>query len=97
MGRGGGGGDGERTAGAGGEEEVRGEETVYTNSTDRGRETGRKRKGKMKRRGERWQETDKRKIFIPTDPRSYPNLDLQKDAMHLLGWPHCCYGNPSRA
>lgn len=72
--------------------------TVYANSRDRRRGTGRKRKGEMRRKGERWlrRETDKR-IQKDLSVRSYPNLDFPKDAIHLLGWPHCCYGNTSKA
>lgn len=72
--------------------------TVYANSRDRGRGTGRKRKGKMRRKGERWlrRETDKSRQK-DLSVRSYPNLHLQMDAIHLLGWPRCCYGNTSKA
>lgn len=80
---------------------MRGEEgpdDVYASSRDRGRGAGRKRKGKKRRKGERWlrRETDKRRQK-DLSVRSYPNLDSQKDAIHLLGWPHCCYGNTSKA
>lgn len=82
--------------------------TVCTNSRDKMRGTGRKRKGEVRSEGERWlkRDTDKRKQkkIISTDSRSYLlklrkflNLKLQRDAMHLLGLQHCCYGNPSRA